>query len=592
MRSGSNHIRLDKTVQGGAGRREGGDIVVVPIGGGVIISESANRDDVGGVTGHTDTHRSGAAVAGSNDYSNPVRPGPHDGLVEGVSPVRRLHQSHQREVHDLDVIGVLVVNHPLNPLDDPAVRPVASPVQNSNSYQIDVGGHTIVFAIRAYHAVGDDACHVGSVTVGVFGPAFVPYEILPAHQAHCTIRAQQHAGMQADAGIHHRNRYAGAVIAFIPHQVCAGHVRRIRLRNAPAAQHLGGFLTVHAKGTLHAVSKRGHKVIIHTLGKDIRVKGEGVIVSIGDQAHGSIRSYSGNAGSRGQFLRLGYTQAGNHPVNQGQHGRDLASFRTDGRGDGSRAGALHNPRLGRAVCSPHGTRGAENTCHQHQYNGEGKDTLYFLHEAPPVNLLLRIPARHPGRALTTTGLEAPGLTDTRHPPPRTKEERQFALRQPGCLGETIGFAPPAHAGFAFSVQRDCNVINQLYCSRFPSCVNRKLQNLHKFNRLCAAMRVTLDQRMDEQNTPSDFSHTEPQRTRDILNLRVRRRQTTERYQFEIPSKAIIKHTCRGAIRGKLRPYVLPSNAPFGEQNTVHVTSISAPGAVRMSVPDSQNEAGA
>ncbi len=63
-----DHLRLDETFDGGAGRGEGGHPVVVPVGRGVVVGHRADGDHVGHVARHADGQRIGTAVAGRGDH--------------------------------------------------------------------------------------------------------------------------------------------------------------------------------------------------------------------------------------------------------------------------------------------------------------------------------------------------------------------------------------------------------------------------------------------------------------------------------------------------------------------------------------------
>ena len=112
-------LGLGEAVLGVSPGRPRCDRVVVGAGGGSDV-DRADGDHERVVAGRVeDAARcaGGAVVAGSRDHDDPVEPELLDGLVERIEVEVRLGRRVQREVRDLDVVGVLVGEDPLRRRD-------------------------------------------------------------------------------------------------------------------------------------------------------------------------------------------------------------------------------------------------------------------------------------------------------------------------------------------------------------------------------------------------------------------------------------------------------------------------------------------
>ncbi len=88
MPSHANQVRLHEALVGGTGGRETRESVLAHLHRIVVIRDGADSDDVGRVTGRADRHGRRSIVAGGGYDHDAGRPRSHDGLVEGIGPIR------------------------------------------------------------------------------------------------------------------------------------------------------------------------------------------------------------------------------------------------------------------------------------------------------------------------------------------------------------------------------------------------------------------------------------------------------------------------------------------------------------------------
>ncbi len=170
VRSRRDQVGFDEGVQGGAGGGEGQDVVVAEVLRGTVVGERAHGDDVGGVARHADAHRVGAGVAYAGNHDDAGLPGCHGRQVERVSPVGCVHRRVQRDVEHADVVGVLVLYDPVDPLNHVRVGTHAGLVEHAHGHQI--GGWrdaSVLFVLPLIGTVAYDARDVSAVAVGVPG---------------------------------------------------------------------------------------------------------------------------------------------------------------------------------------------------------------------------------------------------------------------------------------------------------------------------------------------------------------------------------------------------------------------------------------
>jgi hypothetical protein len=114
----SQHVRFDEASLRGAGSAERRHVVVVEVQRRVVVGKSANGHDKGIVAWRGDGASIRAAVARCRDDHNTFRPQPLNGLVDWVVPVGVGYGTRQRHVHHANVVGVFVVQNPVQTGDD------------------------------------------------------------------------------------------------------------------------------------------------------------------------------------------------------------------------------------------------------------------------------------------------------------------------------------------------------------------------------------------------------------------------------------------------------------------------------------------
>ena len=230
VRAWGNQIRLDKAIQRRAGRGERGQVIIIPIVGSIVISISSHRDHVGVVAGYGNAHGVRAAVTRRNDHRHAAGPHSRHGLVERIRPVSRLGRGHQRKVHHADVIAILVFQHPLQTGNNLLVSAIALFIQNTHTDQIDARSDAIPFAICAFLAVGDNAGHMRTMTIGIDRFLVLAIdEVLPGHNAPGFVinTFRQSSQIATQTGIDHRHSHTGAGHTTLPDYIRANHIGEI-----------------------------------------------------------------------------------------------------------------------------------------------------------------------------------------------------------------------------------------------------------------------------------------------------------------------------------------------------------------------------
>ena len=166
----SHQIRLHHQVTpgrstAGVGRND----VVGPVHR-VQIVHGADRQDVRTVAWRIDrevVRCDPAVVAGGDDDGNSGGPGPGYGQGHGIGSVRLRNRMAQRQVHDANVVGNLVIDRPFDRFDhctDPAFAVV---VQDLEGDKVNSGSDAADRSVRPGPA--DGAGDVGSMTEPVVG---------------------------------------------------------------------------------------------------------------------------------------------------------------------------------------------------------------------------------------------------------------------------------------------------------------------------------------------------------------------------------------------------------------------------------------
>ncbi len=182
--AGRDQIGFDKSVQRRAGGGEGRDVVVAEIFGRVVVGEGADGDDVGSVARHPNAERRRATIAGAGDHHDARLPGRHRRQVVRIGPVGRDRHGVHRDVEHADVVRVLVLHDPVNPLKHVRIGAHPRLVEHAHGHQVGRWRDAPVLTVPLLvHAVAHNARDVGAVAVGILRrPAQMPSLVqLPGH---------------------------------------------------------------------------------------------------------------------------------------------------------------------------------------------------------------------------------------------------------------------------------------------------------------------------------------------------------------------------------------------------------------------------